>query len=110
MAKEWAKQFYNSKAWRDVRELRIGMDRGICQMCGRPGNEVDHIIELTPDNVYDEKIALNLDNLQTLCHQCHTRKTMDGHRGKASDDDALDKIIFTADGMPIKAMPPLKAK
>ena len=110
MAKEFAKQFYNSKAWRDVRELRIGMDRGICQMCGRPGNEVDHIIELTPDNIYDEMIALNLDNLQTLCHRCHTRKTMDGWRRPNENYDALDKIIFDKDGMPIKAMPPLNSR
>ena len=107
MAKEFAKQFYNSKAWRDVRELRIGMDRGICQICGKPGNEVDHIIELTPDNIYDEMIALNLDNLRTLCHRCHTRKTMQGQRGKEDESIALDRIFFTEDGMPVKAMPPL---
>lgn len=86
------------------------MDRGICQICGRPGNEVDHIIELTPDNIYDEMIALNLDNLQTLCHRCHTRKTMDGWRKPSNDNDALDRIIFDENGMPIKAMPPLKAE
>jgi 5-methylcytosine-specific restriction endonuclease McrA len=107
MAKEFAKQFYNSKAWREVRELRIGMDRGICQICGKPGNEVDHIIELTPDNIYDEMIALNLDNLRTLCHRCHTRKTMQGQRSKEDESIALDRIFFTEDGMPVKAMPPL---
>ena len=107
MAKEFAKQFYNSKAWRDVRELRIGMDRGICRMCGKPGNEVDHIIELTPENIYDEMIALNLDNLQTLCHQCHTRKTKAGYQGSdRSNSDALDRIFLTSDGLPVKAMPP----
>lgn len=75
MAKEWAKSFYNSKDWKDVRELRILMDKGLCQACGKPGNEVDHIIELTPENINDEMIALNLDNLQTLCHKCHRIKT-----------------------------------
>ena len=79
------------------------MDRGICQICGKPGNEVDHIIELTPDNIYDEMIALNLDNLRTLCHRCHTRKTMEGYRGASDVDDALDKIIFDKDGMPRRA-------
>lgn len=86
------------------------MDRGICQICGRPGNEVDHIIELTPDNIYDEKIALNLDNLQTLCHRCHTHKTMDGQRSTGGNADVLDRIIFSEDGMPIKAMPPFDGK
>lgn len=107
MAKEFAKAFYNSKAWQDVRQIRIGMDRGLCRRCGRPGNEVDHIIELTPENIDDEKIALNLDNLQTLCHTCHTRKTKAEHRGNINEDArVLDKILFDENGMPRRPMPP----
>lgn len=108
MAKEWAKGFYNSKDWQDVRILRIGMDRGLCRMCGRPGNEVDHIIELTPDNINDPEISLNLDNLQTLCHRCHGIKTR-GDKGEQINGKILDEIIFDANGMPIKAgIPPVR--
>lgn len=107
MAKEWAKPFYNSTAWKEVRELRILKDHGRCQMCGRPGNEVDHIIELTPENINDEMIALNLDNLQTLCHRCHMRKTKDTQE-KIKPKRVLDKVDFDENGFPIKPISPPK--
>lgn len=110
MAKEFAKAFYNSGAWQDVRDIRIGMDKGFCQLCGMPGNEVDHIVELTPENINNPEITLNLDNLQTLCHKCHTKKTNREHRKKNPDNNVLDKITFDKNGFPIKAMPPLEAK
>lgn len=104
MAKEWAKAFYKSKAWQEVRQLRILKDHGLCQVCGRPGNEVDHIIELTPENINDEMIALNLDNLQTLCHKCHRTKTrehfMAGRRKESGT--VLDSVRFDSNGFPKK--------
>jgi len=38
-----------------------------CNRCGRPGEEVHHIIPrcVRPDLMYD------LDNLETLCRACH---------------------------------------
>jgi predicted kinase len=36
--------------------------------------ELDHIIELTPENVQDVMISLNPDNVQILCHKCHDKK------------------------------------
>ncbi|WP_142363471.1 HNH endonuclease signature motif containing protein, partial [Streptococcus pneumoniae] len=44
--------------------------------------EVDHIIELTWENLDDWKIALNPDNLQLLCKSCHNKKTGEYKRGK----------------------------
>lgn len=85
------KQFYNSPQWKVKRkEIRI-RDRMICQHCKKPikgvymelkdGRKflrygiVDHIIELTDDNVCDYDIALNNNNLQLLCLNCHNTKT-----------------------------------
>jgi hypothetical protein len=39
------------------------------------GYIVDHIEELTPANITDPNIALNHDNLQYLCLDCHNSKT-----------------------------------
>lgn len=39
--------------------------RGICQECGKPGTDVDHIAGSSPE----------LDNLQLLCKSCHREKT-----------------------------------
>lgn len=51
----------------------------MCQMCHRNlGYIVDHIKELTPDNITDPEISLNHSNLQYLCHDCHNTKTFGG--------------------------------
>lgn len=112
MAKEFAKSFYNSKAWKETRQLIIERDRGRCQECGRAANEVDHIEELTKDNIDDTNITLNPDNLRLLCHECHTRKTKQEQArqqgNKQQDYLVLDKIIFDVDGFPIVGSPPKK--
>lgn len=40
-------------------------DDGKCQVCGRPGSEIDHI----------DGNSADLDNLQLLCADCHHAKT-----------------------------------
>lgn len=71
MAKEWAKGFYDSGAWKDVRQSVLKRDRYCCVRCGRAGNQVHHIVRLTPDTIHDERISLNPKNLETLCDDCH---------------------------------------
>ncbi|MFS0864115.1 HNH endonuclease [Fredinandcohnia sp. 179-A 10B2 NHS] len=75
MAKEFAKKFYKSKAWRKCRESYIPSVHGICEHCGDAGYILDHIIELNPDNINDPNITLNHENLQYLCLECHNKKT-----------------------------------
>lgn len=80
MAKWFAKQFYHSKRWLSCRASfiaqRRGIDGGMCQHCrARLGYIVDHIVELTAENITDAEVALNHENLQYLCVECHNRKT-----------------------------------
>lgn len=77
MAKEYAKKFYNSKAWQDCRGSYISKVHGLCEHCKdiTPGYIVDHIEEITPDNIGDPEITLNHENLQYLCLPCHNTKT-----------------------------------
>ena len=75
MAKEYAKPFYNSKAWEKCRESYIVKVFELCEHCGDAGYIVDHIEEITPNNINDPNITLNHDNLQYLCTPCHNRKT-----------------------------------
>lgn len=106
MAKPFAEKLYNSKAWKQVRHAAIVRDRGMCQYpgCIRPAEEVHHIIELTPANVDDPKIALNLDNLMCVCRECHFRihreKILERYRRKARKK-ILDKngCYFDSEGM-----------
>lgn len=77
MAREFAKKFYHSKEWKRIRDIAFERDKGLCQKCliekGEhvPGEEVHHMIWLRPSNINDPNITLNLDNLITLCKDCH---------------------------------------
>lgn len=102
MHKHFAKQFYDSKAWKKCRESYISKVHGVCEWCGNPGYIVDHIIELTPENISDPNITLNHDNLQYLCLSCHNTKTFKKH--KAIRDD----VMFNHDGELVQA--PLSKK
>lgn len=57
-------------AWQKLRKSIMHRDCGICRICGRPGNEVDHIIPKSRGGLDDP------DNLQCLCIECHQAKTI----------------------------------
>ena len=76
MAQEFAKKFYRSKAWQKCRKAYIKKCAGLCEECLkegiiRHGQELHHIIALTPDNIDDPNVTLNFDNLIYLCHSHH---------------------------------------
>lgn len=58
----------------EQRQQILDRDEGLCQVCGGPGNEIDHI-----GGPIDGDIN-HPDNLQVPCADCHRRKTMAGHR------------------------------
>ena len=94
MAKEFAKTFYQSKAWKIRRAEVLRRDLFTCHDCDGRANEVHHIVELSPQNIHDERVALGMDNLMSLCRDCH------GARTKKSGD-LLEGFTFDADGQPI---------
>jgi 5-methylcytosine-specific restriction endonuclease McrA len=96
MAKDWAKQFYNSKAWKECRKIVLRRDLYTCAHCYGRAEEVHHVIELTVDNINDISIALNPDNLLSLCHNCHTKIT------KGFTGDLQEGYVFTDDGQVTK--------
>lgn len=55
-----------------------------------------HKVGLTPENIHDRHISLNVDLLESLCHNCHTRET------HGSDGDVSGGYIFDADGHVVK--------
>jgi len=90
MAKAYAKKFYNSKEWIKARKsfisLRVSIDGGMCQECRKAlGYIVDHVEEITPDNIHDHNITLNQDNYRYLCLVCHNRKTFGDVRVTGDD-------------------------
>ena len=72
--------FYQSKAWRAVREI-ILTEQPYCVECLKHGiftlaTEVDHIIDIAKRT----DLFLEKTNLQGLCKPCHAKKTFNEHR------------------------------
>ena len=63
-----AKRGYDRR-WQKVRKIKLITDP-LCEHCGAVATEVDHITPLKRggDN--------SMDNLQSLCKPCHSRKTI----------------------------------
>lgn len=75
--KDYAKGFYNRK-WLPCRDAyrahRVSVDGGMCERCHNAlGYIVHHKTELTAENISDPEIALNFDNLEYVCLECHNR-------------------------------------
>lgn len=83
MAKEFAREFYNSMRWRKCAKAFARSKLYICEMChnrtvARKGSEeqrfiVHHKVPLTPQNINNPDIAYNWDNLMLLCLECHNK-------------------------------------
>lgn len=104
MAQPWAKQFYDSAVWQKQRAYILKRDRHLCTEpgCHNVATEVHHIVELTAENVRDNRIALDESNLRSLCHDCHTRITRAEHGGR---EEILERIAFDANGNPVSVSP-----
>lgn len=89
--KNFARSFYLSKEWRQVRAYIFERDHGLCVECGRPGEIVHHKVHLTPANITDPSIALGESNLELLCRDCHAL----AHAATLPTDAAL---AFDEDG------------
>lgn len=69
-------RFYSSRQWRSVRQAVILNRNGLCERCLArgiisTGTDVHHKIRLTPQNLDDPAISLNMANLELLCNECH---------------------------------------
>lgn len=73
----FAKPFYHSRAWQDVRSFVLDRAHGLCERClekgvYKPADVVHHKVPLSPENMNDPDIALNPERLIALCDDCHT--------------------------------------
>lgn len=104
MAKEWAKPFYNSSAWKAARERYISerrnADGGMCEICGeRIGFIVHHCEELTPENVNNPEVALNPELFLYVCKECHDK--FEGHFYNFRAKKCGKRTEFDKNGQPI---------
>lgn len=106
MAREFAKKFYDSSAWKKSRAAYIAyrrsVDGGMCESCHAiPGYIVHHKTELSPENIGNPEITLNFDNFKFDCHICHNKE-----RKRREEAEGLVTYEFDTDGMPIGQSPP----
>lgn len=77
----WHRMYY-TKAWRTLRKAHL-IAEPFCRECRRavgrivPATDVDHIVP----HRGNWSLFLDDSNLQSLCHTCHSRKTMAEVRG-----------------------------
>ena len=76
MARDFAKSFYASSAWKQARTAYRKKCAGLCERClaaglYTPGDIVHHKIPLTPENVSNTVIALSFENLELVCRDHH---------------------------------------
>lgn len=87
MAREFAKQFYSSKAWQDCRNQYAARRGHLCENClrkgiYRPGDIVHHKIGIDPVTVNNPEVSLNPDNLELLCRDCHAERHKSYSKGR----------------------------
>ncbi len=97
MAREFSRNLYGSRAWKECRASFILSKNGLCERClsnnkYEPGTEVHHKIYLTPENINDPYITLSWDNLELLCASCHSKE----HNEKYSP--LREDVMFNAEG------------
>ena len=76
--KDWAKQFYGSRAWHDAR-AQYWRQHPLCERCKKRGRYsataiIHHRTYLTPRNITDPRVTLDPANLEALCIDCHNRE------------------------------------
>ena len=77
--KEFAAEFYKSKAWEKCRESYAQSVGWLCEDClekgiYKSGEIVQHKTELTPENIDKPEVTLSWDNLRLVCRECHAEQ------------------------------------
>ena len=91
MRDQFAQGFYSSRAWANCRRAYASSVGRLCEDClaqgvYRPGEQVHHVIPLTPDNIDDPTVTLDWRNLRLLCKPCHDRRHRSPRRWSIDDD------------------------
>lgn len=100
MARDFSKSFYHSKEWMNTREYIMKRDNYLCVNCGKPAEEVHHIIHISPKNIDDPTVTLNPDNLKSLCRDCHFEEHRGEHGAGRKAKENESQFYFDENGIP----------
>ena len=65
-------ELYNTPKWKSLSRKQL-KEHPFCTICGNKATEVDHIVA----HKGNLDLFYNEDNLQSLCHECHSKKTLE---------------------------------
>ena len=82
-----ADQFYSSQRWRELSTMYMKSRHYICERCGGVAEICHHKRHLNSHNIGDPSVALNQDNLEALCRDCHNKEHFLKHTITKFDDD-----------------------
>lgn len=87
---------YNCKRWKKLRQMKLGINP-FCERCQArgvyvPAYIIHHKEYITQENYMDDDVFFNLDNLESICLECHNKE----HFGEEVD------YYFDEDGDLIK--------
>ena len=69
--KDYAREFYNSGAWRGTSSAYMASQHYVCERCGGLARMVHHRTHIEPWNIGNPLITLDWANLEALCIDCH---------------------------------------
>lgn len=89
------KKKYNSQRWKKLRKLKKNISP-FCERCYAKGKYVPayivhHKEYITDLNYLDDNVFFNLDNLESLCQDCHNKEHF-GEKENYTFDDNGDII------------------
>ncbi|HAE16026.1 MAG TPA: HNH endonuclease [Erysipelotrichaceae bacterium] len=98
MAREFAKAFYGSRAWKRCRKSYLKSVGGLCERCYKqglikPAVIVHHKIYISEKNINNPNITLNWKNLEALCWDCHAAEHEGGMRSRRYVVDETGRVI-----------------
>lgn len=72
MAREFAREFYDSTEWKICRDRYAKSVGRLCEECLRqgiykPGKIVHHKTEITPENITKPEVTMSFNNLELVC-------------------------------------------
>lgn len=71
---------YHSKEWREIVNAQLKAEPE-CEICHAPASEVHHV----RPHRGNKDLFFDMNNLASLCHDCHWRITQDEIRGRKAD-------------------------
>ena len=76
---------YNCKRWKDLRKYKLSINP-FCERCKargiyNPAYIIHHKEYITQENYMDDDVFYNIENLESICLECHNKE----HFGEEQD-------------------------